>query len=520
MNTDLKRYYQEFKQKSRMLQKTTFESLRHESPEQKQARIKRLLKPENYNDFFMHYFSANNNTGYNLASSDCAPFHINQTIELYNIAVINQFRLMFRGAAKSVHANIGNPLLLMTAEKISFFLLIGINELRAKLLLSDLQLQLESNNRIIDDFGNQRVNGCWTDGEFMTASGVYCMSLGINQPFRGLRSMGNRVHYAVVDDCEDRKRAQNQRLTIEYADKITSDLMGSFDKDNRRLIIANNFIVHNGLIDTLLKRLEKKPATRIHRVDIVDSKGNPTWKRYTKADVARIKNSVDPLSFSREYMNTPVEEGRVFKPRWLQPIQNSKFRTQNYIGYLLHWDLSYKTDGDFKAMAMVKHTGQKIYLIDVFCRQCSLPEAINYHYKTLNKLQLPVISFYDATAAQQSVFENEWHQGAERNNSPYIPLPNLSQHVDKHIRIEATLVSAFFNRRLLIDKAVENCPDWEAAKAQLLAFEKNTKAHDDFPDTLENAVRLADKFFLQASRNTGIDLTGLGKDANPNDRFY
>ena len=43
-------------------------------------------------------------------------------------------------------------------------LLVGINELRARLLLADLQAQLEANERLLRDFGKQVAYGHWKDG--------------------------------------------------------------------------------------------------------------------------------------------------------------------------------------------------------------------------------------------------------------------------------------------------------------------------------------------------------------------
>jgi len=515
---DIRKQYDEWKQRSLQLRKMSFDFYAHETDDQRNSRISDLLLPQNYDQFFEYYFGGEAG----IAKSPCADFHVAQAKELYNCNIIQQFRLMFRGAAKSVHANIGNPLQLIMSHKVKFFVLIGLNEDRAKLLLADLQLQLESNNRIIADFGNQRINGSWTDGEFQTANGVYCLALGINQPFRGLRNLGNRVDYAVVDDCEDRKRAENQKLTIECADRITSDLMGAFDKDHRRLVVANNYFVRNGLIDKLLERLKDKPDTRVHQINITDKFGKPTWhQRYSVRDIENIRNSTDPLSFSREYMNTPVDEGKLFKPEWLAPIPSAFCLLHSaYQGYLIHWDLSYKTDGDFKAAAIVAHTGNQIHIVDVFCRQCSVPEAMDWHFQTMRRYShVAMFAFYDATASQREIFEPQWHDAAARNQSPYIPMPNIARAVDKHIRIEATLISAFFNQRLKVTEAATKSTDWQQAKSQMLGFEKGTKAHDDFPDTLENAVHLADKMFLQTTQNLNFN-PYIGHDRNPNDKFY
>ncbi|WP_258931984.1 hypothetical protein [Flavobacterium oreochromis] len=166
-------------------------------------------------------------------------------------------------------------------------------------------------------------------------------------------------------------------------------------------------------------------------------------------------------------------------------------------GLIAHWDLSYTRNGDFKACAIVGFKSGKAYLLDVFCRQCDLPEAMEWHFSKMREYTskgVSVLSFYDATVSQAAVFSTAWLSTAEREKYASVPLPNHTNS-DKHIRIEATLTDVFFNKLLSINKGLKDTADWQSAEEQILSFEKGTKAHDDFPDTLENAVRLGRNYF-------------------------
>ena len=180
---------------------------------------------------------------------------------------------------KSLQTNVGNALALKQRGDLRFMLLVGINELRARLLLADLQAQLEANERLLRDFGQQVAYGHWKDGAFETTDGCYFMALGIDQPFRGLRRYANRIDFAVVDDCEDRKTALNPRLVEKRCDKISRDLVGAFLKEGQRLVICNNFIVRHGIVETLQERLKSTSSTHISKQNIVTAKGYPTWPR-------------------------------------------------------------------------------------------------------------------------------------------------------------------------------------------------------------------------------------------------
>lgn len=66
---------------------------------------------------------------------------------------IVQMRKHYRGSAKSIHGDVGNVCHLKENDELFFGVLIGKNEGLAKILLSDLQSQLQYNedtSRILD----------------------------------------------------------------------------------------------------------------------------------------------------------------------------------------------------------------------------------------------------------------------------------------------------------------------------------------------------------------------------------
>jgi len=247
---------EKFKAQSAFIHRATLENILPETDEVRELRRSFLLRPENYGRFFNYYLGKD--TPIPLADSECAWYHLRSYEEIYRRPVLTQFRIIFRGGAKSIHSNVGNVLALKQAGIIKFFVVVGINEIRAKMLLADIQVQLESNQRIIRDFGTQISYGNWADGMFETQDKCYFIALGIDQPFRGLRHYANRIDLASVDDIEDRKIAQNPTIVKERGEKILGDLAGAFGKHSKRMIISNNYVTKTGVINYLLtkKKLE------------------------------------------------------------------------------------------------------------------------------------------------------------------------------------------------------------------------------------------------------------------------
>ncbi|MCB9245966.1 MAG: hypothetical protein H6606_06000 [Flavobacteriales bacterium] len=495
--TDLKRAREAFKEKSAWIAESTFESLIKETPAQQEQRIKDLLKVTNYGDFFNYYLGRD--TPIPMADSDCAQFHISSYVSLARNRQIKQFRRWFRGAAKSVHTNVGNPMALKQIGELKFMTVVGANELRAKLLLSDLQAQFENNARYINDFGKQVSYGDWADGMFQTTDNCYFIALGIDQPFRGLRRFAERVDLAIIDDCEDREVALNSSRVQKRGEKVLGDLGEAFGKDRQRMVIANNYITKTGLLAYLLDKIGNLPTTQDSLVNFVGPDGKPTWpERYTQADVDKKRANTNYFFWERELMNNPIEEGKLFKSEWIHFVPSGFIR--KWDGLLMYWDLSYKKEGDFKAAALLGFKNGRIHVLKAFCRKCDIAEAVSWHFDTVQQLsrkgKMP-ICFYDATAAQEEVFRPIFQAEALRRNFFEIPIPDRTARIDKHLRIEATLMNVFFNRKLVFDKSLEKTPDMDAALNQILSFEKSTKIHDDFPDVLEAGVRLGQEYFAR-----------------------
>lgn len=517
--TELKEAKERYFALSKMVKSMTYDSLVKETTDEQEARIKRLLKPENYVEFFDYYFGVN--SGLPLADAPSAKFHQSSYEKVYKDRKIRQFRQWFRGAAKSIHTNVGNILHLKENNELFFAILIGANEGLSKILLSDLQVHLDHNERIIKDFGLQSSYGNWADGEFQTKDGKYFKALGLNQPFRGLRFGQYRPDFASVDDCEDRDRAKRPEMVRKYGEKITGDLKKAFHKERGRLIVPNNYIVKDGLLDYLVKNFKESEHFDMSRVDLATKniakenyktvKGwEPSWpERYTKQDVIDIVCDDDYYTSQREDFNNPIEEGKLFKAD--QIIKRKVHHREKWDGILIHWDLSYTSNGDYKAGCALGVQGLRLTVLEVFCQRCGINSAMEIHFSWVIKYKergYTPLSFYDATAAQQAVYSPIILQCSEDNKCPDIPIPE-HQSGDKHNRIEATITNALHRKILFWDERLEG-KDYDTYMKLILSFEKGTTSNDDPPDNLERAISLAQKYYGY-SKEEGTTKPFIGK---------
>lgn len=509
---DLQTLLDRYQQRTASIKAASADNLVHESDDQRERRIRRLLRPENYADFFDYYFGPGSSIP--LSDHPSAKFHVDIYRDLYHKDFITLFNLIFRGGAKSTHGNLGYPFALKQAGKARFFLVVGANEVRAAMLLQDLQLQLEHNRRIIEDFGPQKSYGNWADGQFETSDRCTFMSLGIDQPARGLRANGVRLEYVSIDDIEDPKRAMNTDLCQEYANKVTGDIQGAFSLTSERTIINNNYFVEGGFISELLKRkgfdmqridtrhnnIIRRELSHLYQINLTDryytevtpesDQWHPSWDRFSRDYCLRKIDSLanDKATLSNEYYNTPIKVGKLFKPsmiRWIKPLPLS-----HYDLIVDFWDFSYSAKGDTKAMARIGCKGSKLTLLDIFCRNCDIEVALQECFegaKEVARKNPSYLSLYDANVAQKTIYEPILSDAAARYQSSLIPQPTHNS-TDKYIKISVTLGAALIGGNLFFSEAIQNNPDWNEASHQLFSFEKGSRVHDDFPDALSEAV--------------------------------
>ncbi len=157
------RNYDEWKQWCETVQNQTT-VLPNETPANKKARINRLLN--NYNDFVLYYFPhyvTNKDTG---KITPCAKFQINAANTVLKNKNLKRAFKWARGHAKSTHFDIFIPMWLKAMKQLRVMVLVGKSETSANTLLSDIQAELQFNQRYIADFGEQYNFGSWQDGEF------------------------------------------------------------------------------------------------------------------------------------------------------------------------------------------------------------------------------------------------------------------------------------------------------------------------------------------------------------------
>lgn len=406
-----------------------------------------------------------------------------------------------------------------------------------------LSLQLKSNAKLREDFGpllspkqqeNPKDNSmefiAWEpqeDGTKRMIAKVEAASTG--QALRGRNWNGTRPDLVICDDLEDAKtNAATPELRKKMRDWFSQVVIPLGDpKGKRTAMVYMGTTVHYDalLMHVLYKRSDFK--TRVYRAiispperddlweecrQIYVNRENPNRKKDAEAFYLANKDEMDrgvvvlwpevqPIwklmvwkwdngskAFNTEYMNNPIdEESQVFVPDrftyWDDTDPYRKFSVNEYDIFMGIDFAMGKTRGDYSAIVTVakrKDTGG-IYVIDAWGERVHPDEFLRVIVDKVLQHQ-PAAIAAESQAAQE-FFVHKLKEALRAKGYPsHTRVKEIKQRQRKELRIEALLPD------------IENGTIQFSRRHALLLeqFERyGSNSHDDLPDALEMAVRVA-----------------------------
>ena len=483
-----------------------------ESKKTREERIRRLR--QNYAAFCEYYFPhflqlKDKTTGQVLRTIHNAPFHNQAARKIKGTANLRAVFMWPRGHAKSTHMDVFVPLWLMFQPQrlISFMVVVGKSEEAACRLLGDIQAELQYNDRLKRDFGDQKpAAGDWTQGEFKAACGVKFLAVGRGQSPRGLRDREARPDYIVIDDLDDDDLCKNERRVRELTSWVKSALFGSLDVGRGRFIMVGNLISKN----SVLFHIAHTQGVFLSKVYAVDAQGNPTWReKWTREEVDRYREFVGYRDWEKEMMHNPMKDGTIFRHAWIR--YRKMPRLSKYEALVCYTDPSWKstTANDYKACRLWGKLGRELHLVDCFVRQATTGEMVRWLYDLYDRSlrEGASIQFYMESNLMQDTALDEF-EAEGRVRGYQLPItPDYRKKPDKLQRIES--VSPLWERGFVYyNEALKDTADMQVGIDQTLSLEHGSREHDDAPDADEGAIyilqqqgRLADFRVRMGKRN-------------------
>jgi len=415
-----KRIYQEWREHCKRVQSlTSLEGLSEETPQEKEARIDRLLK--NYPDFCEYYFPhfltlRDKTTGEVIKTVHNAPFHNAAAQKVKSTPDLKAVFMWPRGHAKSTHFDIFIPLWLMFQRRrlMNVGVIVGKSEASAAQLLADLQTELEYNQRIIADFGEQKNQGNWQDGEFVTQDGVAWFARGRGQSPRGLRYKEARPDYIVIDDLDDDELCRNEKRVGDLTDWVKEALFGTLDVGRGRFIMVGNLIAKN----SVLYHIAHTKGVYVSKICAVDKDGEPVWReKWTRQEAETYAGFVGYRAWQKEMMHNPIKDGSIFRHEWIRYKRMPSLK--GYDDLVCYTDPSFKskTSNDYKASRLWGKKGQELHLIDCYVRQDTVSGMVRWLYNLYERAQEEGVSirfFMEANFMQDIILDEFEAEGKTR----------------------------------------------------------------------------------------------------------
>ena len=486
-NKPTKKQYQEIWDEFRLnIQKSTPVDL-DESHDAQKKRIKKLeANPQAWKEwYFPKYYS-----------SPAASFHKKASTRLISNFLEHrhwyEVRHWARGLAKST-LTMMDVLYLVLTGKLKNILLTSSTYDAAESFLMKYMCQLDSNARIIHDYGIQEKHGSWAAGEFVTKADVKFKALGAGNTPRGTSNEEFRPDCIIVDDFDTDEECRNVAIIDKKWQWFNDALIFTVDIANPYLIIwLGNRIAK----DCCIVRAGAM-ANHTETINIRDKNGVSVWpEKNTEEDIDRMIRQVPLTSAEKEFFNNPIVGGKIFKEiKWgtVPPLNKFPFLVQ-------YGDPA--TSNKDKGKGMSKASNKVVvlmgfihpfyYVISAFIDQVTHDTFVEWFYANelrVNK-KAQLFSFIENNSLQdpfyEAVFKPMFFEKAKRYNLMPSIIPDVDPKPNKFVRVEGNLEP--LNRNgFLIFNADEDCnPHMKLLAEQLLAVEPEFV--QDGPDALCGAV--------------------------------
>lgn len=400
----------------------------------------------------------------------------------------------YRGAAKTarytVIANVWHCL--FPAKLPAPFIVIGTaDEILAKGYTGSIQVELESNTRLLQDFGSQKGKGSskkWQEGNFTTAKGVHVLARGMGQRVRGLFKGGWRPGLIDLDDIEDND-------LVRSPDQIEKTILWIEQECIPALEVGGHFHFKGNYFGegTVLDHFRNKPDWWFWKLYPLRGKdGRSTWpSRYPDADVTKLEAELGSDNFEKEYQCNPVTKTSIFRAAWLKPwIERPDLAQLRLFAFA---DASAKggEENDFKAfITLGAAQSGRMYVLDAFIRHCSMWEflrAIVERYIVWHQVTIG----FETNCFQSLILE--MLPVIEKEYGIMLPTRGIDNTTNKILRISemaAPMERGVFEFKPWAEPADE---DMKELIKQIKFFGRKN-VNDDGPDAMHGAWRLAKEF--------------------------
>ncbi len=375
------------------------------------------------------------------------------------------------------------------------FIIIGSDtEDLASDLTGYLYLELLYNERLHQDFG-ELVRPNKSVDDFFTLNDIRVKARGRGQRLRGLKHKQWRPDLIILDDLENDINVRNPEIVQQILDWVKSAVYPALDAGGNLMIIGTILRWRSAL--HLMLTSPEEPychfQRRIYRA--LEEDGSSLWEaRHPVARLKLQKQLMGTAAFNREKMNEPAPESGFFEEEWIHYYHPDSLKDRELV-VVGFFDPSLETgaNADYKALVTIGFDRQEMvfYVMDAFIQKTTLEQTLRAAFNRHREYSYAVLGVED-NLFQRLLLKEFERLGIELGQ--VLPIKGVTQRLAKETRVAS--LSPLLERGKI--RFIRGHSDQELLVEQLLYFPSKT-LHDDGPDALEGALRLAQEIPVAAT---------------------
>lgn len=180
-----------------------------------------------------------------------------------------------RGNAKSSDASLILPIWCVLFKKKEFIILISDTASQAEEFLSNIRNEIETNERILEDFGSLR-GEIWKADSIITNNDVRILALGARKKIRGRRFKNRRPDLIICDDLENDENTNNPEQRKKNENWFFKAVSKAGDETTDIIVVGT--IIH---YDSLLTKLLNNPLYQAKKWQaVIQYSQSPLWNEW------------------------------------------------------------------------------------------------------------------------------------------------------------------------------------------------------------------------------------------------
>jgi hypothetical protein len=387
-------------------------------------------------------------------------------------------------------------LFLVLTGKLKNILLISSTYDAAERFLTKYQVQLDSNQRIIADYGKQELPGSWRMGNFTTRGGAEFLAVGAGQSPRGSGNEEIRPDCIIVDDFDTDEECRNIDIINQKWDWFEKAVFFAVDTSEPYLIIWNGNIIAEDCCVVRAGRI----ADHCEIINIRDENGKSVWPEKNKEDDIEYQLSkVSYESGQQEMFNNPIRQGQTFKEMTYgkcPPLKDLAFAVVYADPAPSNRDkptLKSRLHNSAKSVGLIGYKDLKYYVYKAYVENTTNSNFVDWLYEMRDHVDMRTQTFYfiENNTLQNPFYEQVllpiiFQKGAERKD--VLPItPDAREKPDKWVRIEGTLEPLNRLGNLILNIDEKDNPHMKRLEAQFKGANANSR-NMDAPDMVEGGV--------------------------------